>query len=349
MMDAKNSTRSKIKIAVYCVIGAAILILLQACTHQISVAVRAVRSSEVYAVDVDAPGPFAPADLARFVKALRSGKVKKIRESNLGTWGVRKGLNLRGRLDGGKRVLLKRRSRGQLQSEIYSYYLNCYLDMWNAPPTALGCINKHSEWTNSTNNDGDTACYVISLYVEGLTDEVYIPDKVQEGIDLEAISTTPRELNRLMEWSDMILFDFMSGHTDRLSDNLFLPHINLHTSLKQVPNMAKVSSGELILIDHEATFHTAYHKARASVAEQKRQSHYLARVYVFRRHTVERACMLCSQDDPATTLERFINNHDPISLSIASQLSSSDRESFRDRLSQVCSRTCGLLKDSRPR
>ena len=324
------------------------MILLHACSHQFIVRVRAVRSSEILAVDVDAPGPFASADLARFVQALRSGRVRKIRESHMGSWAARKGLNLRGRLDG-KTVLMKRRERQQLQSELYSYYLNCYLDMWNAPPTALGCVNKYGKWTNYTTNGADNTCYIITPYVEGLKDEVYIPDQVQQGIDLEAISTTPREMNRLMEWSDMILFDFLSGHTDRLSDNLFLPHINMHVPLKRLPNVAKVPSGDLILIDHEATFHTAYYKARTSLAERKRQSHFLGRVSVFRRHTVERSCTLCSEDDPASTLETLISDHDPLSLRIASLLSSSDRESFRDQLSHVCSRTCHLLTDRHPR
>lgn len=337
-MDVRSSIRPKIRLALCCAIAAATLLILHACIHQTSFRFYAV-SGEYYTVDVDSPGAFGPADLARFLEALNSSRVQNIQTSKLGKWAVRKGLNMRGRLEG-RKVLLKLRRRPNMQSEMYSYYLNCYLDMWNAPPTALRCVNKDGEFTTDT---AENTCYIISAYVEGLSDEVYIPEELRLGIDKEAISTTPRELSRLMEWSDVILFDFLTGHSDRLLDNLYIPHVNLEVPMKQVPNIAKISSGELVLIDHEATFHGSYLKAQTSSAERKRQSHFLGRVYVFRRHTVERICSLCSQEDPVSTLEQYMEEYDWASLRVSSQLCQSDRESFRERLSTVCGRTCHLL------
>ena len=127
---------------------------------------------------------------------------------------------------------------------------------------------------------------------------------------------------------------------------LIIPHVNLIVPMTNIANLAKTSSGDLLLIDHEATFHTSYTKARLSLAASSSQSHFFKGLSVFRKHTLERLCVLCLEDDPAGTLEELISEHDPISLLISSKLEPSDRAEFKERTTRVCRNTCHLLIDN---
>ena len=335
-------------VTLYFAAAVAVLFILHVIKHQTTAVCT---PSVAHAVDIDSPGVFDSAELTRFLRTLRRSKLEDIHKSNMGAWAVRKGLNLVATLDNGEKVFLKQRRQFRMQGELFSYHLNCYLDMWNVPPTALGCISKsNGSWINNlTKPINSTAvgsahtCYIITPYVKDTNDLVYMPDQIRWGINLETISTTPRELNHFMEWSDMIVFDFLTGHSDRLTNMLFLPHINFQIPLKRVPNLSKTLSGELILIDHDGTFHNGYLKARISSSERQRQAHYLRTVSVFRRHTVQRLCALCSHEDPAAMLETYMSKRDPISILTASKLRPEDREDFKKRVSRVCLTTCHLL------
>lgn len=349
-MNAAKSVKLSRKIALYCAVAAVVLLLVHAITHQASFGGPVCKT---HAVDIDSMQIFSPGDLTRFIQRLRRSTAENVQNSNMGKWAVRKGLNkiamLSGESDEDKeKIVMKMRRQVGLQGELYSYYLNCYLDMWNAPPTALGCINdKDGNWVNISAEENDTTtlprtCYIINPFVEDLNVNVYMPDH-HGKVGLEEVATTPNEINHVLQWSDLVLFDFLSGHMDRLQDNLIIPHIDILIPIKTITNLAKTSSGDLLLIDHEATFHTSYDKARSNPVDKSRQYHFLKTVSVFRKHTVERMCILCSYNDPVENLEAYINDYDPISLVISSKLKPSDRIEFKQRLIKVCSITCHLL------
>ena len=192
---------------------------------------------------------FSEPELAAFLEALRSSSLEDIHNTNLGNWAARQGLNYIGTLSNGNKVLMKKRNtlgdnRYRMQSELFSHYFNCYLDLWNTPPTALGCAREKSgktmlaEAPEDADDNDTTTCFIISKYTEGLQDTVYVPD---HAISLDAVSRSPRELNRLLEWSDFFLFDFLTAHSDRLLDNSIqlVPHVDLIVPRKKVPNLAR--------------------------------------------------------------------------------------------------------------
>ena len=346
-MDVASSIKRKL-LVLFPLAVLLLLLLLHAISRQIPSA-----AGRAFAVDVDPSGVFNATELKKFVKTLRKESIDRMEASDMGTWAARKGLNMLASLSNGKSVFVKMRSKQfQLQGELYSYYLNCYLEMWNAPPTALACASlSDHQWIRDISEPVDFmksanfTCFTATEYVGGLEDAVYVPERARRGLTVEAVATTPRELSRLLEWSDMIVFDYLCGHTDRLGDNL-LPLVNFELHMKQVPNLARTSSGDLVLIDHEATFHDSYGKARASTAEHCKQLHYFKTVSVFRRKTIERACQLCSHKDPVSVLEDYIQDRDMTSLFIASRLRPEDRSEFKIRLSNVCDVTCHLLTSS---
>lgn len=333
--------QSKRKIVLYFALLALIVLGLYAVDLQTS---HSAAAAAVYLVDVDPAGVFDARKMEKFAKNLRSNNIADMQVSNMGSWAIRKKLNRLVTLSNGERVFIKvRYSHHKFQGELMSYYLNCYLQMWNVPPTAVACVNTSTrEWINLTHPLSSShrkfECFIATMHVEGLSDNVHMPNFFGNGISLETISTTPRELGRLMEWSDMILFDFLCGHGDRLVNHL-ISRIDFQVPLKRISNLVKTSSGDLVLIDNEKTFHNSL----SNPAEHSRQLHYLKSVSVFRKQTVERVCQLCSEEDPTQTIEEYINIHDPVSLLIASKLIPEERCYFKERLLYICNLTCHLL------
>lgn len=341
-MDVRSSIRSRSKLLLLCFLVAILLFFLYTLNSKLHRPVQ-----KVHVVPVDPVKVFSAEERDRFVETVRRKKVVSVEVSGKGSWA--KELNLFVTLED-EIIFMKRRGNPyQWQGELYSYYLNAYLGLWNAPPVALLCVNTTHQWKDVVERlpslgISSTSCFIAVKYVKGLKSAVYVPKRVQQGINAQTVSTTPAELSHSMQWSDMIVLDYISGHSDRLVDSLFLSPLNLEQYVFPVSNVAKTQTGDLVLIDHEATFHTRYSKAQQSNAEHCRQIHFLKKVSVFRRSTVEKICQLCKYDDPASELEKNIQIHDPVSLSIASKLERDDRIELKKRLATVCSITCELLE-----
>ena len=161
MDHVSNCLRYKTKLAFRWGLSAIALLLLHAICRQTQL--RGVeRSASVgapSAVHMDSPGVFSEPELATFLEALRSSSLEDIHNTNLGTWAARKGLNNIGTLSNGNKVLMKKRNtlgdnRYRMQSELFSHYFNCYLDLWNTPPTALGCAREKKRENDARGSPG---------------------------------------------------------------------------------------------------------------------------------------------------------------------------------------------------
>lgn len=343
-MDVLSNLRSRIKLLLLCILVTALLLLLYTLHSRLRRPVH-----QMHVVPMETVKVFSEEDLDRFVKTVRRKRVVGVESSDKGSWAVAKSMNLFATL-GDEMIFMKRReNRHQWQGELYSYYLNAYLGLWNAPPVALLCVNTTHQWKEVEENlpslyIDETSCFIAVEYVKGLKSAVYAPKSVQHGMNAQSVSGTPTELSHSLQWSDMIVLDYICGHNDRLADRLFFSPLNLEQYVSPVANVGQTKAGDLVLIDHEATFHTSYSKARKSKAQRCRQTHFLKKVSVFRRSTVESICQLCKYEDPASVLEEYILKHDPVSLSIASKLAREDRTELKKRLSTVCDVTCELLE-----
>lgn len=343
-MDTPSSIRSRSKLLLLCLFVIIVLFLLYTLSSKLWRPVH-----RIHVVPMEPVKIFSAEDLHRFLETVRRKRVVSVEDSKKGSWAAARSLNLFVTLED-EMVFMKRRSNPyQRQGELYSYYLNAYLGLWNAPPVALLCVNTTHQWKDVVKQMlplgiSKTSCLIAAQYVKGLKSAVYVPERVQQGINAQSVSSTPAELSHLMQWSDMIVLDYLCGHSDRLMDSLFFSPLNLEQYVRPVANVIQTKTGDLVLIDHEATFHKSYGTARRSDAQHCRQMHFLKKVSVFRRSTVENICQMCGYDDPASVLEEYIQIHDPVSLSIASKLAREDRIEFKNRLSTVCDITCELLE-----
>ena len=301
------------------------------------------RNDRVFVVAVDPATVYSAVQLDSHINVIRNQRVKSVVKSGLGSWA--RDHNLLATMQNGKVVFMKERRYLQLQAELFSFYLNAYLGLWNVPPVALSCVNAtHRPWSDTIFDTetlpSEEVCVMAIDYIQGLEDAVYMSYHVGQELNGNSFPANFKELGHVMQWSDLILFDYISAHTDRLVDNLLLSPLNFQLTMKIVPNLMMTSDGFFVLIDNEATFHSSYYKAQNSYREKYRQTHHLDNLSIFREATIVKLCQLCKHDDPASMLENFIAKHDAESLKIAGKLAAEDRLELKRRLSVVCSITC---------
>ena len=263
--------------------------------------------------------------------------------------------NLLAVLSDGTKVCCRYREKQwkELRGDLYAYHLNGYLNMWNVPPTLLVEVNFSSkQWKRvamKAKEAGwqDRTKVALSLFVEDLNDE-FIPIIMRnqdKNVSLTRERLSEMSLNdekvfRLMQWTDMILFDFIIGHTDRLFNTLFNLQWNHAMLKKSVHNLEKTQSGKLVLIDNESGFWMGYSMGRSDQMKYELQVRFLKKMCIFRQSTVDKIRSLANMSQGSqpgdVQLEQFIKGSDMESYEmLEASLDSFQRKEFRSRLSVV--------------
>lgn len=256
--------------------------------------------------------------------------------------------------DGTKVCCRYRDSKSALRGELYSYHLANLLGMWNVPPTTVLTIDYSSDqWRTVSQSakdagwedDGDV---IMVLYIEGLEQE-FVPQLLRGtnqtvtskilafGESSETISgenlVSEEEKIRLMQWSDLALFDFIIGHTDRLFNTLVNLQWNKHMYERCINNLLKTSSGQLVLIDNESGLWIGYTMTPDKVSLQKE---FLNKMCVFKRSTVQTLTDAYSSiRSAADILEDYVLKSDSKSYKALRKLSGTEKEEFNHRIAQA--------------
>lgn len=237
----------------------------------------------------------------------------------------------------------------ELRGDLYSYHLSGYLGMRNAPPTAVVRVNFSSEqWKlveARAREEGwkDGSVVAMSLFVNDLRD-VYIPPLLRDIMHKNATITrdgpvSARSLGKsqqleLMQWSDMALFDFIIGHTDRVFNTLYNYQWNKNMMEKKVHNLFQTSDGQLVLIDNESGFWMGYAMGATDTLRYALQEQLLSKYCVFRKSTVEKIRSLAGEGSkPATRLEDYIRESDLVSMKLVDPLNPTQATEFNARVS----------------
>ena len=241
----------------------------------------------------------------------------------------------------------------EIRGEFYSYNLNHYLGISNAPPATLLKVNYSSpQWARvrvAAEEAGwsDHMTIVVTQYVEDLTGETFPDILIQEdgsSVTEEYLKTaSPEDKDRILQWSDMIVFDFIIGHSDRIFNSLFNLQWNSRMLERPVHNLLKTKQGDrLLLFDNESGFWQGYRMGRREAYKYELQERYLKRICIFRQKTVERVRLLLKGGEGDATnlsaterLERYIQSRDDESFHMLEPLSKEQREEFETRLGLV--------------
>ncbi|KAL4613447.1 four-jointed box protein 1 [Arapaima gigas] len=211
-------------------------------------------------------------------------------------------------------------SAEQVQGETLSYYLATLLGIGNLPPLALSRLEPTGDqWAAVRDNMGALqwrATSVVSLteWIPGLSGAV-VPGPLRQGGEglhplREDLRAKPvAELLELLEWSDLIAFDFLTANFDRLASNLFSLQWDSRATDRNVSNLHKTPGGRLLLIDNEAGLVHGYRVLRMW---DRYHAAVLGALCVFRRETARRVSRLHRLRDARERLQALLRENEPL-------------------------------------
>lgn len=209
----------------------------------------------------------------------------------------------------------------QVQGEVLTYYLARLLGITNLPPLVLSQLSPESEQWAAVRTRTDALQWseraVVSLtkWVANLSGVVTPAPLRQESSGLhprlqELRNKTTAELLELMQWTDLILFDYLTANFDRLVSNLFSRQWDSRVMERDTNNLLKTPNGDIVFIDNEAGL---VHGFRVLDMWEKYHSAVLSSVCVFRRRTAQRVAELHTRRDSRKVLLELYRDSEPLS------------------------------------
>nr|XP_045616561.1 LOW QUALITY PROTEIN: extracellular serine/threonine protein kinase four-jointed-like [Procambarus clarkii] len=214
-----------------------------------------------------------------------------------------------------------RQNHDQIQGEIFSFYLSRLLGITNVPPSALGVVRAGAwQWAGvggqlALAQWAEERPVVMTRFVEGLA-PAFIPPALRSSRrrlhPLEVEERDPRDLAGLAElaqWSDLIIFDYLTGNLDRVVNNLY--NMQWNPAMMEAPahNLAvHAPSGLLVFLDNESGL---LHGYRLLDKYETFHASLLHALCVFRRSTADRVRQLVARRDVGDRLRKMYGRHEP--------------------------------------
>lgn len=174
--------------------------------------------------------------------------------------------------DGLKGCVRYRQNTDQIQGELFSFYLAQILKLPNLAPSAVSIVDLNSPlWTN-LHNEIATAQWnsnrpiVLTQFISNLNSAnipaVFKP--LERHLNkFDVINMTKnglldnndllKNLVELAQWSDLIIFDYLTANLDRIVNNLYNYQWNVNIMDAPAHNLARKSDSELLVfLDNES-------------------------------------------------------------------------------------------------
>ncbi|XP_064617818.1 four-jointed box protein 1-like [Liolophura sinensis] len=220
--------------------------------------------------------------------------------------------------DSSKACARYRPNTDQIQGEVYSYHLSRVLGMTNVPPTVLARVKSVEPQWSHVNQEiamsqwADDKLVVLTRWIENL-EPAYIPKEFREDTrllqptDSHLTNKSVAELCELVQWSDLIVFDYLTANLDRIVNNMFNQQWNSQMMESPAHNLEKdKNSGRLVFLDNESGLLHGYRllDKYASYHEALLES-----VCVFRQSTIDNVEKLFLEDNIGAVLHQsFVLN-----------------------------------------
>ncbi|XP_004069781.1 four-jointed box protein 1 [Oryzias latipes] len=209
----------------------------------------------------------------------------------------------------------------QVQGETLTYYFASVLGITNLPPLVLSQLSRHGEQWAAVRTRIDSLQWsdgtVVSLteWISNLSGVVAPAPLRQESGGLHPLlqglsNKTTAELLELMQWTDLILLDYLTANFDRLVSNLFSLQWDSRVMERETNNLLKTPHGDLVFIDNEAGL---VHGFRVLNMWEKYHSSVLSSVCVFRKRTARRVAELHARRDARQRLLELYRDSEPLS------------------------------------
>uniref|UniRef100_A0A1A7XYT1 Four jointed box 1 n=1 Tax=Iconisemion striatum TaxID=60296 RepID=A0A1A7XYT1_9TELE len=209
----------------------------------------------------------------------------------------------------------------QVQGETLTYYLASLLGITNLPPLVLSRLSRDSEqWAAVRTRVGglqwsDGAVVSLTEWISNLTGVVTPAPLRQQSSGLHPAleglrNKSTQELLQLMQWTDLIIFDYLTANFDRLVSNLFSLQWDSRVMERDTNNLLQSPRGDLVFIDNEAGL---VHGFRVLSMWEKYHNSVLSSVCVFRRRTTQRLAELHRRRDCRQRLLELYRDSEPLS------------------------------------
>ncbi|KAL2093635.1 hypothetical protein ACEWY4_010947 [Coilia grayii] len=226
--------------------------------------------------------------------------------------------------DGSKACVRYGINADQIQGETLSYYLANLLGITNIPPSILSRLNIDGEQWGSVRRRVDSlqwsAGAIVSLteWVANLTGVVTPAPLRQESKGLHPLlaeleNRTVSELLELIQWTDLIIFDYLTANFDRLVSNLFSLQWDARVMERDTSNLLRTPSGDLVFIDNEAGL---VHGYRVLDMWERYHSTVLSSVCLFRKGTAKRITELHRSRDTRMRLLHLYQDREPLATEL---------------------------------
>lgn len=174
--------------------------------------------------------------------------------------------------DGSQGCVRYRQNTDQIQGELFSFYLAQILKLPNLAPSTVSVVNLKSPlWQNLANEIASAQWnsnrpVVLTQYIPNL-DSANIPNafKPEEkhlnkndvfnitGHEIVDGGNVMRKLVELAQWSDLIIFDYLTANLDRVVNNLYNYQWNVNIMEAPAHNLAKkIDNNLLVFLDNES-------------------------------------------------------------------------------------------------
>ena len=221
----------------------------------------------------------------------------------------------------------------QMQGEVFSYYLGRVLGIRNIPPTVLASASPASDprWTDVDRQVAlaqwnPSKPVVITPWLDGLR-PVFIPRELRSPADRDDTGNinvhtnlhpsagilrnrTLQDLRELVQWSDLIIFDYLTANVDRVVNNMFNQQWNSEMMQNPTHNLEQSKKdGVLVFLDNESGL---FHSYRLLDKYSQYHERLLGALCIFRRHTVDILRRLHKEGSVGEELMKLYRQEEPL-------------------------------------
>lgn len=293
------------------------------------------------ALEARVPAGFSAAEAASWLRAARAARVVSLERGGCG-----RSSNRLARLSDGSRACVRYGiNPEQIQGEALSYHLAELLGIQERlPPLALSRVDTRAgQWAPVREelrgaHWAEGAVVSLAQWVDNLTDVVApAPWRAEAGRRLQTLAAgevrglAPAQLGELVQWSDLILFDYLTANFDRLVSNLFSLQWDPRVMHRATSNLLRAPNGGLVFLDNEAGLGHGY---RLLAMWDKYNEPLLRSVCLFREATAQRLRELHRLRNAAAELRRLYRTREPLAEALGF-LSDQQGQLLQDRVDLV--------------
>lgn len=286
------------------------------------------------------PGGFSNHHIRQWLEESRRLLIKEVRPAVCG----RNALVI---LEDGRRCCSRVKSNINLiMGDAYSFALSRLLDMHYVPSTILTDL-RSKQWQNISSSNGSEK-FSLAVLTEWVSDlsEAYVPQLLtnpgmQLKPDKRLANLSKEEIRDLIQWTDMLIFDYLTVNTDRMLNLLYNKQWNEWIMEHPVHNTYRRKDGLLVLLDNESGFIIGQKYVETGKAHSLHQ-HLLTGTCIFRQRTVEIIGQLSRSQDVGERLNTMLKHLDPLAKKLG-LLSRKYTDGLQQRIDKVYQymKSCG--------